>query len=518
MEDDNWPVSQGLAHTARLPQHLFSLSYRYGCINMSEDHLHLLYRPLYVFIPTQIIFTQSEERNSAVGGSPVNLYQLPVCGFIIHSFSEDHDHWDTDSHYVKHYSPEAIARAKGVGKPNLLGQVIPVYGFGIFLYIIYLFFKLTSKDKPHRPGCRLPILQSECTFEEMPTCQLMQIQARMSEKTREKRISKVIHSSARSRRSTQRREERRLKQLKEISQIMRERQLREGASPEEEAEEAPYTADWEGYPEETYPEFDMLSRRRRFPSVILEEPDQVIPTAEELAERMEKEEEEEDEPNACTNEEVKIENNEGEKEEDDEYEEEEDEDENEEEEDEDEIGEDQPCLPKSIDEDDEKPEYPDEKEEEQKPTRRRRQITFSDHRHVFHYPKGGAVGCKYEEEEEEEHDGEEEAEEGEDDEGNEEEENGDDEDCEEEEEEEDQRNEDGQDKTEKEEEDPLMEAESLGFNDEVECDPEEQEVDLIDFLQTYQPEVTIISNKSESSKAQASGTLRMRHKKQKVKK
>ncbi|XP_016421627.1 protein RIC-3-like isoform X1 [Sinocyclocheilus rhinocerous] len=346
-----------------------------------------------------------------------------------HSFSEDHDHWDTDSHYIKHYNPEAIARAKGVGKLNLLGQVIPVYGFGIFLYIIYLFFKLTSKDKPHQQGCRFPILQSEYTFEEMPTCQLVQMQARMSEKAREKRISKVVHPSARSRRGTRRREERKLKQL-EITQMMRERQLREGASPEEEAEEAPYTADWEGYPEETYPEFDMPSRRRRFPSVILEEPDQVIPTAEELAERM-KEEEEEDEPDgACTNEEVKEENNEGEKEEDDKDEEEyeEEEDEEEEEEDEDEIGEDQPCLPKSIDEDDEKLEYSGEKEEEQKPSRRR-QITFSDHRHVFHYPKGGAVGCKYEEEEEE-HDGEEE--EDDDDEGNEEEENGDDEDCEEE--------------------------------------------------------------------------------------
>uniref|UniRef100_A0A671NHX7 Resistance to inhibitors of cholinesterase protein 3 N-terminal domain-containing protein n=1 Tax=Sinocyclocheilus anshuiensis TaxID=1608454 RepID=A0A671NHX7_9TELE len=44
---------------------------------------------------------------------------------------------------VSHYNPEAIARAKGVGKPNLLGQVIPVYGFGIFLYIIYLFFKVS---------------------------------------------------------------------------------------------------------------------------------------------------------------------------------------------------------------------------------------------------------------------------------------------------------------------------------------------------------------------------------------
>lgn len=31
--------------------------------------------------------------------------------------------------------------------------------------------------------------------------------------------------------------------------MMRERQLREGATPEEEAEEAPYTADWEGIPQ-----------------------------------------------------------------------------------------------------------------------------------------------------------------------------------------------------------------------------------------------------------------------------
>ncbi|XP_067298954.1 protein RIC-3 [Pseudorasbora parva] len=436
-----------------------------------------------------------------------------------HSFPEDHDHWDTDSHYIKHYNPEAIATVKGVRKPNLLGQVIPVYGFGIFLYIIYLFFKLTSKDKPHRQECRFPTLQSECTFKEMPTCQLGQLQARMSEKAREKRISKVVHPIARSRRGTRRREERKLKQLKEITQMMKERQLREGASPEEEAEEAPYTADWEGYTDETYPEYDMVSRRRRFPSVILEEPDQAIPTAEELAERMEKEEEDELTDDACTSEEVEMEDNEGEKKENDKDEEEDDEEvedeDEEEEEDEEDVGEDQPCLP-VIDEDDDRLENPSEREEQQKPSRRR-QITFSDHRHVFHYPKGGAVGCKYEEEEEEEHEREEE-------EGNKEEGNGD-EDCEEEEEENsdeeegDQHNEESQGELEeKEEEDPLMEAESLGFNDDVECDPEEQEVDLLGFLQSYQPEVTVISNKSDSPKAQASGTLRMRHKKQKVKK
>ncbi|TRY65059.1 hypothetical protein DNTS_009063 [Danionella cerebrum] len=83
------------------------------------------------------------------------------------SLSEDHDRWDTASHYIKHYNPEAIARITAARKPSLLGQVIPVYGFGIFLYIIYLFVKLTSKDKAHRQGYRFPALQSHYSFEEM---------------------------------------------------------------------------------------------------------------------------------------------------------------------------------------------------------------------------------------------------------------------------------------------------------------------------------------------------------------
>lgn len=223
---------------------------------------------------------------------------------------------------------------------------------------------------------------------------------------------------------------------------------------------------------------------------------------------MEKEEEEEPTDNDnIIKEEVHGENdddkqvndkNEDEEEEEDDEDEESEED-NEEEDEEEDIGEDQPCLPKSFDEDDEKLKYPGEREEKQKPSRRR-QITFSDHRHVFHYPKGGAVGCKYEEEEEEEHEEEEEDEENE------------------EEDYEDPENEEERSETEEKEEDPLMEAESLGFNDDVECDPEEQEVDLIDFLQTYQPEVTIISSQSQSPKTQARGALRMRNKKQKIKK
>lgn len=50
-------------------------------------------------------------------------------------------------------SSEAPARAKGAGagagtgvgaggKSNLAGQIIPVYGFGILLYILYILFKV----------------------------------------------------------------------------------------------------------------------------------------------------------------------------------------------------------------------------------------------------------------------------------------------------------------------------------------------------------------------------------------
>lgn len=56
--------------------------------------------------------------------------------------------------FSRAHNPEAIARAKGAGtgagaggKSNLAGQIIPVYGFGILLYILYILFKA---GKPSR--------------------------------------------------------------------------------------------------------------------------------------------------------------------------------------------------------------------------------------------------------------------------------------------------------------------------------------------------------------------------------
>lgn len=51
--------------------------------------------------------------------------------------------------FSRTHNPEPIARAKGAGpgtgaggKSNLAGQIIPVYGFGILLYILYILFKV----------------------------------------------------------------------------------------------------------------------------------------------------------------------------------------------------------------------------------------------------------------------------------------------------------------------------------------------------------------------------------------
>lgn len=61
-------------------------------------------------------------------------------------------------------------------------------------------------------------------------------------------LNAVLPSSGRRRKSkttTSKKEEKLLRQLRQITQLMQEGRL-EGASPEMEAEEVPYGADWEG--------------------------------------------------------------------------------------------------------------------------------------------------------------------------------------------------------------------------------------------------------------------------------
>uniref|UniRef100_A0A3Q3KSR5 RIC3 acetylcholine receptor chaperone n=1 Tax=Labrus bergylta TaxID=56723 RepID=A0A3Q3KSR5_9LABR len=308
------------------------------------------------------------------------------------SVPEDPEQWDVDPLLSMAHNAEAMGKVKFIGRGkryDMMSQVIPIYGFGILLYILYIIYK-----------------------------------------------------------------EKLLKQLREITQLMQEGRF-EGASPEMEAEEVPYCADWE-YPEETYPEFDEAYKRCVFEGFMLEEPS-FQPTAEALAERMEQEEEEVMARKLSI---VKEEDEEGGGEEQGKEEEEEKEEDVEE-----------------LEEDIEKEEDVGEEEAEKRqllcfpsPQRNvktkqqriglevskelqchnggKKQISFSDHRDVFRYPKEDAFDGEEEEVEEEEVE-EEEVEE-EDDEGPEVEEEDEGPEVEEEEE--------------ADEDDPVMEAESLLFS------------------------------------------------------
>lgn len=244
-------------------------------------------------------------------------------------------------------------------------------------------------------------------------------------------------------------------------------------------------------------------RRCRYPSVILEEPYGDVPTPEELAERIHREEEE-DEESEEESKEVKYEAIEDKDDpkgmsEDDELKQElelekgEEINDNEDDadeadyrdsEEEEEDHKDQGCLVHNSTDEEETPDTT-QKEKERKIFSQRKRLTFSNHRHLFDYPNRGAVGCSSEDKEDANDD------------------------EEEEDVEENKQDEDDDLKEMEEEDDPLMEAECLGFSTGFTSEPEEQEVDLFNFLLTYKPETVI--NSEHSGAAEAPG-LRMRYK------
>ncbi|KAK2869666.1 hypothetical protein Q7C36_001537 [Tachysurus vachellii] len=391
--------------------------------------------------------------------------------------------------------PEIFSQTKIFQKSSLLSRVPPIYGFGIFLYIIYIFYKLTDKDQVPEQCCSFSILIPEHTAQETSEDEVTQLQTSSTQMKgqRERRSSKSLQKSARSTC-----EERKLQHLRKIQHLLVEGRLLDDVTPEEEAEETPYSAHWEGYPEETFPLYEVPLCRHWYPSIILEESYGDVPTPEELAERMQREEEKDeiydeegdkvnDEPGEDEDPKGMMDEGELEKrdESDDNVNDTDEEDYKQED-----IGEDQPYLACNYTDNEKTPNSPENKKAKET-SGRRRQITFSNHRHVFHYPKGGAVGCRYKEALEDDT-------------------NNDD----------DLDHEDGMEKKQDEyddlvvmeEDDPLMEAERLGFSTQFACDPEEQNVDLINFLLTYKPEAVIMSEQSGAAEAPR---LRMRCKKQK---
>ncbi|XP_046898340.1 protein RIC-3 [Hypomesus transpacificus] len=268
---------------------------------------------LSLFLPKMLLPSGKKDVGQAdvrPGYYPPMMHRLPV--------PEDQGLWEEGSVPPLTQSLDIMAKVKSMGgasKPSLLGQVIPIYGFGILLYILFIFYKMTSKPTksnghfPPIPNQRNPIsdyelarlhqrLQETEQLMEMivsGTSQVPDSVKRGKCKSKSRRLSKSKGGSRQQRqREKEEEEEDRLRlQLKDISRLMEEGRT-EAASPEIEAEEVTYTEDWDGYPEETYPQYEEPCGRRRYDTISLEveEPGHCRPTPEALAERMEVEEEE----------------------------------------------------------------------------------------------------------------------------------------------------------------------------------------------------------------------------------
>ncbi|KAM9817693.1 protein RIC-3 [Neosynchiropus ocellatus] len=344
---------------------------------------------------------------------------------------EGPDHWGVDPFTAI----DTTSRIKPIGrgkKYNLMAQVIPVYGFGILLYILYIIYKLTCKGKT-KSGSYTMVPVNYVDRKMSDEFELARLQERLirTEMMMDRIVAKKDRSSASGRRKksktrTSKKEEKLLRELRELTQLMQEGRV-EGASPEMEAEEVPYGADWEGYPEETYPENDLTTNRYGLKMVTFEEITSQ-PTAEALAERMEQEEDEVVMRRLSVVQEEDEDEREEEKEEEEEITHAADDDEEQVDE---YTGDEEEKVEEKHEEQVE--EYTEEEEEEEaeaeqrllmtcessqqvlvgKPERLglevsrelqsggKKQITFSDHRDVFHYPREAT----FEEEEEEEEGG-----------------------------------------------------------------------------------------------------------------
>ncbi|XP_029010808.1 protein RIC-3b [Betta splendens] len=160
----------------------------------------------------------------------------------------------TGSGYSRPHNSESGARGKGAGtgagaggKSNLAGQIIPVYGFGILLYILYILFKITSKGNSKPSESRFTSVRSENMKRKITDYELAQLQEKLreTELVMEKIVSSVHHSPERVNGVMADQEESLLQQLTEITRVMQEGQLVEGMAAERKAQSS-----WEDYPEE----------------------------------------------------------------------------------------------------------------------------------------------------------------------------------------------------------------------------------------------------------------------------
>lgn len=113
------------------------------------------------------------------------------------------------------------------GKSNLAGQIIPIYGFAILLYILYILFKITSKGKTTQPAeSRFTAVRSQNTQRKITDFELAQLQDRLNE-TKDV-IERIISSASvgtASAGAAVDEEQKLLQQLQEITRVMQEGRL-----------------------------------------------------------------------------------------------------------------------------------------------------------------------------------------------------------------------------------------------------------------------------------------------------
>ncbi|KAM9658472.1 protein RIC-3 isoform 2-T2 [Trichechus inunguis] len=215
---------------------------------------------------------------------------------MMHHHQVPSDGQTPGARFQRSHLAEAFAKAKGAGGGmggggtgrGLMGQIIPIYGFGIFLYILYILFKL-SKGKTTAEDRKCSTATPGSTHRKITNFELAQLQEKLkeTEEAMEKLINRVGPNGERAQTVTSDQEKRLLHQLREITRVMKEGKFIDRPTAEKEAEEAPYMEDWEGYPEETYPVYDLSDCiKRRQETILVDYPDPKEPSAEEIAERM----------------------------------------------------------------------------------------------------------------------------------------------------------------------------------------------------------------------------------------
>ncbi|NWI04220.1 RIC3 protein, partial [Tichodroma muraria] len=117
-----------------------------------------------------------------------------------------HSHATADGRAVPHFPrshlTEAVAKAKAGGGGGgstggsgrgLVGQIIPIYGFGIFLYILYILFKLASKGRTTPAERKCPPATPGNMKRKITDYELTQLQERLreTEEAMEKLINRV---------------------------------------------------------------------------------------------------------------------------------------------------------------------------------------------------------------------------------------------------------------------------------------------------------------------------------------